>query len=230
MIATEGWAWGQLDRDGYVGWLPISRWPLHAPRRRTRSPLTFAFPGASIKLPPFETLLMGARSLCERRHLRGHREGWYLPTRHLGRPLPRNGFCRGGGALRRHTLFVGRQDQSWNGLLRPRADLIIRGVPAARETATCSSTSWDGRATQSNRTAATRDLIFWKGHVAIARDATIVHANAHHMATVIGTAPPTPSPASRPPAAIATIKGEASVATAAAAVSLRNAAANSARV
>jgi cell wall-associated NlpC family hydrolase len=30
------------------------------------------------------------------------------------------------------------------------------------------------------------DLIFWKGHVAIARDGdTIVHANAHHMATVI---------------------------------------------
>jgi cell wall-associated NlpC family hydrolase len=30
------------------------------------------------------------------------------------------------------------------------------------------------------------DLIFWKGHVAIARDgSTMVHANAHHMATVI---------------------------------------------
>ena len=30
------------------------------------------------------------------------------------------------------------------------------------------------------------DLIFWKGHVAIVRDAgTIVHANAHHMATVV---------------------------------------------
>jgi cell wall-associated NlpC family hydrolase len=30
------------------------------------------------------------------------------------------------------------------------------------------------------------DLIFWQGHVAIARDAdTIVHANAHQMATVI---------------------------------------------
>ena len=30
------------------------------------------------------------------------------------------------------------------------------------------------------------DLIFWKGHVAIVRDAdTIVHANAHHMATMI---------------------------------------------
>src|SRR5260370_42524548 len=33
------------------------------------------------------------------------------------------------------------------------------------------------------------DLIFWKGHVAIARDAsTIVHANAHHMATVVENA------------------------------------------
>lgn len=30
------------------------------------------------------------------------------------------------------------------------------------------------------------DLIFWRGHVAIARDAeTIAHANAHYMATVI---------------------------------------------
>jgi cell wall-associated NlpC family hydrolase len=30
------------------------------------------------------------------------------------------------------------------------------------------------------------DLMFWKGHVAIVRDReSIVHANAHHMATVI---------------------------------------------
>jgi cell wall-associated NlpC family hydrolase len=30
------------------------------------------------------------------------------------------------------------------------------------------------------------DLIFWKGHVAIVRDAeTLLHANAHHMATAI---------------------------------------------
>jgi cell wall-associated NlpC family hydrolase len=32
------------------------------------------------------------------------------------------------------------------------------------------------------------DLMFWKGHVAIVRDAkTIVHANAHHMMTAIET-------------------------------------------
>src|SRR5262249_58519005 len=40
--------------------------------------------------------------------------------------------------------------------------------------------------TMESRTLRRGDLLFWKGHVAIARDAdTIVHANAHHMATVI---------------------------------------------
>jgi len=30
------------------------------------------------------------------------------------------------------------------------------------------------------------DLVFWQGHVAIARDAeTLIHANAHHMAVAI---------------------------------------------
>jgi cell wall-associated NlpC family hydrolase len=30
------------------------------------------------------------------------------------------------------------------------------------------------------------DLVFWKGHVAIARDAeTLIHANAHHMMVAI---------------------------------------------
>jgi cell wall-associated NlpC family hydrolase len=45
-----------------------------------------------------------------------------------------------------------------------------------------------GRALTAAETAKLQrgDLIFWKGHVAIVRDAdTMVHANAHHMATVI---------------------------------------------
>jgi cell wall-associated NlpC family hydrolase len=33
------------------------------------------------------------------------------------------------------------------------------------------------------------DLLFWKGHVAIVRDGdSIVHANAHHMTTVVENA------------------------------------------
>jgi cell wall-associated NlpC family hydrolase len=42
---------------------------------------------------------------------------------------------------------------------------------------------------QESRQLQRGDLIFWNGHVAIARDAdSIVHANAFHMATVIESA------------------------------------------
>ncbi len=59
----EGWAWGQLLSDGYVGWLP--EFSLVAPRSKPAHKIialrTFAFPGPSIKLPPAEALPLGAR-------------------------------------------------------------------------------------------------------------------------------------------------------------------------
>src|SRR5271156_1901238 len=58
----EGWAWGQLNSDGYVGWLPdraLAK-PNAAPTHKITSLRTFAFPGPSIKLPPSVTLPMGA--------------------------------------------------------------------------------------------------------------------------------------------------------------------------
>src|SRR3954454_8676101 len=57
----EGWAWGQLNGDGYVGWLPdraLAK-PAAAPTHKITALRTFAFPGPSIKLPPVETLVMG---------------------------------------------------------------------------------------------------------------------------------------------------------------------------
>src|SRR6266581_3226655 len=58
----EGFAWGQLNSDGYVGWLPdraLAK-PAAAPTHKITSLRTFAFPGPSIKLPPVDTLVMGA--------------------------------------------------------------------------------------------------------------------------------------------------------------------------
>ena len=48
----EGFAWGQLDSDGYVGWLPdraLAR-PRRPPTHKVTALRTFAFPGPSIKL------------------------------------------------------------------------------------------------------------------------------------------------------------------------------------
>jgi len=54
----EGWAWGQLNSDGYVGWLPdraLAK-PGAAPTHKVTALSTFAFPGPSIKLPPVAAL------------------------------------------------------------------------------------------------------------------------------------------------------------------------------
>src|SRR5882762_3440359 len=64
----EGWAWGQLQSDGYVGWLPEIALgpPSAAPTHKVTAIRTFAFPGPSIKLPPIETQLMGALATITR--------------------------------------------------------------------------------------------------------------------------------------------------------------------
>src|SRR6202166_3734935 len=57
----EGFAWGQLDSDGYVGWLPdraLTK-PGAAPTHKVVALWTLAFPGPSIRLPPADTLPMG---------------------------------------------------------------------------------------------------------------------------------------------------------------------------
>ena len=50
----EGWAWGQLEADGYVGWLPAAALlaPGAAPTHKVAALRTLVFPGPSIKLPP----------------------------------------------------------------------------------------------------------------------------------------------------------------------------------
>src|SRR5215470_10762075 len=49
----EGWAWGQLGSDGYVGWLPESTLTNHLskPTHKVTALWTFAFAGPSVKTP-----------------------------------------------------------------------------------------------------------------------------------------------------------------------------------
>src|SRR5262249_25546986 len=54
----EGWSWGQLAADGYVGWLPTAalRTPGPPPTHRVAVLRTLVFQGPSIKLPLVEGL------------------------------------------------------------------------------------------------------------------------------------------------------------------------------
>jgi cell wall-associated NlpC family hydrolase len=188
----EGWAWVQLDNDGYVGWLPDSALAKSAaaPTHKITAIRTFAFPGPSIKLPPADTLVLGTTLTIVREDgpFAVTPEGWYLPLRHLGR-IDRHAQDFVAVAER----FVGTP-YLWGGKSSLGIDcsgLVQLSLNAAGKACPRDSDMQQhglGRALEAaEREALQRgDLIFWKGHVAIARDAgSLVHANAHHMATVI---------------------------------------------
>src|SRR6187200_2354857 len=62
-IDDEGWAWGQLTADNYVGYLPAAALVKAGPEptHKVTALRTHAFPGPDIKLPPFVALPFGAR-------------------------------------------------------------------------------------------------------------------------------------------------------------------------
>jgi len=188
----EGFAWGQLNSDGYVGWLPdraLAK-PIGKPTHKITALRTFAFPGPSIKLPPVDTLVMGAAVTVIRDDgvFAVTRDGWYLPRRHVG-PIDHHAddFVAVAEQFAGTPYLWGGKSSfgiDCSGLVQ--VSLNAAGIGCPRD----SDMQQDGlgRALDAAESKKLRrgDLLFWNGHVAIARDAgTIVHANAHHMATVI---------------------------------------------
>lgn len=192
---AEGFAWGQLIGDGYVGWLPDAALakPMAAPTHKVTALRTLAFPGPSIKLPPTDALPLGARVTVAREDgaFAITREGQYLPRRHVA-PLDANAADFVAVAERfvgTPYLWGGKSSLGidCSGLVQVSLNAVGTGCPRD------SDMQCDGLGRELDAAEAKYlqrgDLIFWKGHVAIVRDAeTIVHANAHHMATVIENA------------------------------------------
>jgi Bacterial dipeptidyl-peptidase Sh3 domain/NlpC/P60 family len=188
----EGWVWGQLGSDGYVGWLPDSALakPSVKPTHKVTALWTFAFPGPSIKLPPVVSLPMGAALSIIRDDgpFAVTSDGHYVPRQHLGALN-----TKAPDFVAVAERFVG-VPYLWGGKSAFGIDcsglvqisLTSAGTGCPRD----SDMQCDGLgralSVAESKHLKRGDLIFWKGHVAIVRDAdTVVHANAHHMATVI---------------------------------------------
>jgi len=184
----EGWAWGQLAGDGYVGFLPANALmpPRDAPTHKVIAPRTLAFPGPSIKLPPVAMPPLGSRIAVSREQDRfAVSPLGFIPLGHLA-PL-----------AQRETDFVAVAERFlgvpylWGGKTNLGLDcsglvqvaLAASGVPCPRD----SDMQEQSLGTTIDIARARRgDLVFWKGHVAIVCDgANLIHANAFHMAVAI---------------------------------------------
>jgi len=186
----EGWSWVQLSGDGYVGWMPSSALgaPGPAPTDKVTALRTLAFPGPSIKLPPVEALSLGVTVAIAKREsdFAITSAGYYFPAKHVA-PL---------GAKEPDFVSVAERfigvPYLWGGKTSfgldcsglVQAALTAAGITCPRdsdmqEKALGAALPLDGKFQRG-------DLLFWPGHVAIARDAdTIVHANAFAMATAV---------------------------------------------
>lgn len=188
----EGWAWGQLDSDGYVGWLSDAALAPAgpAPTHKVAALRTFVFPGPSIKLPPRAALTLGttlAIAHSEVNFAITH-DGGYLPAQHLA-PLDHSEPDFVAVAER----FVGTP-YLWGGKSSLGIDcsglvqmsLAAGGIRAPRDSDMQEESLGADVPLAQIAQLKRGDLVFWRGHVAIARDATtLVHANAHHMATAV---------------------------------------------
>jgi cell wall-associated NlpC family hydrolase len=185
----EGWAWGQLERDGYVGWLSTNALgkPGLAPTHKVRVPRTLCFPAPDIKLPPLAALPMGAVLSIARQDDRFAvtASGWHVPEVHLA-PVK---------AQQRDFVAVAEQflgaPYLWGGKTSLGIDcsgVVQVALQTAGHACPRDSDMQELSLGKPVSLAELRrgDLLFWKGHVAIARDPeSIVHANAHDMMVAI---------------------------------------------
>jgi cell wall-associated NlpC family hydrolase len=188
---AEAWAWAQLERDKYVGYLPAdSLRPPVEPTHRVAALRTHAYPGPAIKLPPRMALSLGAQLTIVAREgdLAVSEDGLYVWSRCLTELSAREPDYVAVAELFLETpyLWGGRTSEGvdCSGLVQ--TALTAAGVASPRDSDMMEAGLGKPVVVDDpNVPLARGDLVFWKGHVGIMRDSvTLLHANGWHMKTV----------------------------------------------
>ncbi len=188
----EGWAWVQIDRDRYVGYMPSEGLSpsIVTPTHRIAALRSYVYPEPDGKSPPLALLSLNA--LVTAKAVEGRflalGDGGYVVARHA---LPTGKAVDDPVAIA--EAFVGTP-YLWGGRTSIGLDcsgLVQLAVEAAGLSAPRDA---DMQAAELGEPvdwregdALTRgDLVFWEGHVGIMTGAKdLLHANAHHMAVEI---------------------------------------------
>jgi cell wall-associated NlpC family hydrolase len=191
----EGWAWGQNQTDGYVGYTasdalgPVAPEPTH----RITALRTFVYPAPDTKLPARSALSFGAAvSVAGETETRGTRycllaggEGALVAIHAApidARPEP-DYVAVAERFIGTAYLWGGRTSLGLDCSALVQLALMAAGTPAPRDTDMQAASL--GRALPGLGDLKRGDLLYWPGHVAIVADAThIVHASGHHMTVV----------------------------------------------
>ncbi|MEM8686445.1 MAG: NlpC/P60 family protein [Pseudomonadota bacterium] len=187
----EGWAWGQLERDGYVGYLPASALSgeVKPSTHVVTVPSTITYTAANIKQQPVEHLPLGA-GVCvieEAGDFCRLSTGRCVWARHLSEtgPVAPDFVTVCEQLIGAPYLWGGTS--AWgmdcSGLVA--TGLRMVGVKGPRDTDMLEDRFGAPLGTFSNQTLQRGDLVFWKGHVGIMQDAEmLLHANGYHMQVV----------------------------------------------
>ena len=184
----DGWAWGQLASDDYVGYLPSSALSksIATPTHRVCVPTTLTYTAASIKQQPVEHLPMGAGVSVVEQTGDFYRLsiGRYVWAMHL---TPIDKLASDFVSVCEQLVgipYLWGGTSSWgldcSGLVS--TGFRMAGVEAPRDSDMLEAAFGSSLGAFGDQTLQRGDLVFWKGHVGIMQDeATLLHANGYHM-------------------------------------------------